>query len=454
MHPELTTAEPWLIEPLRLDEMRECLAKEPIANRVDARGRPGRDDEDDDGLDYSVVGGVATLGIRGVMLKSVPWWMSYFGMSAVSTPAIAAAVREAAADPNVKRIVLRIDSPGGQVSGVEDAGNAIREAGAAKPVTAVVEDMAASAAYWLASQASDIVVAPGGSVGSIGVYMVSVDSSRLYDKMGISVKVHRAGELKGAGTPGTPLTDAQAAYFDEEVREIAADFVKAVASGRGLDANNADQLATGRMWRAQRAKTMGLVDRVESIPSALQSIATAVKEARMADEHEINAATESGATIERDRMRSIRALFPDDPDFALKHIDLGSSTAEASEAYVPFLREKEAKRREQLEAENAQLRTQRGAPPPPAGTSPAPLPYGGSAGGSTEELDFIGAAKAHKKEHGGTIRDAMSYVALHQPELHRAFVDKANEKRVKLEKDGTPRIKGNTRFEDARNVLS
>lgn len=436
--PQLSGVDPWLMEPGKLEELRAQLAANPIP--AEARGRLATPSQ---AADVEVMDGVAVIHVRGVLMKSVPRWAAWYGLEATSTPGVAAAVREAAADERVKRIVLRVDSPGGEVAGIEDAANAIFEARKKKPVTAVVEDLAASAAYWLASQAKQISVSPGARVGSIGVYLVSVDTSRLMENAGITVRVHRSGELKGAGVRGAPLTPEQLAYYDDHVEELAGEFRAAIARGRGLADAQVSQLSTGRMWRPADAKTHGLVDRIESVPSALNRIERAIQEQRMADEQQIQDAQAQAVEAERQRVSTIKATYPDDQDFALEQIEAGASVSEAAIAYVPYLQEKTKKEKAEIE-ERARTSAQAAAPtttkPAAAPRSSAkPVPYG-SAPTDEAPKGFIEVALAHAEEKGCSKREALSYVARTQPELFAAYKEEASRQRVRIDADGTPRI--------------
>lgn len=441
--PQFTGA--WPMEPGHLESLRVRLAGDRLPeDHVKSAMTRSRMFSDQVPL-YSVEDGVAHINVKGTLLKSVPMWAFWFGIEATATADIAKAVRQASEDQQVKKILLRVDSPGGSVAGIEDAADAIFEARKKKEVVALVEDMAASAAYWLASQASTIVAAPGSQVGSIGVYMVSVDSSRLAENNGVTVRVHRSGDLKGAGVRGAPLTDAQLAYYDEHVEELGEVFRSTVARGRGMDAGKVKKLATGRMWRGAEAQSFGLVDRMESIPSALKRIAGAVKEARMADEQELKNATASGVEQERERVRSIYAHFPEDQEFAREHVEAGSTLDEASRAFVPYIREKAAREKDEAAAEAAaQARAEaKGQEPPKAPKQKTqPVPYGGS--GDPDPVskgNFVEQARALAKEEGITMREAMSRISRENPDVHASFVMEAHQHKIKVDpKTGAPRV--------------
>jgi ClpP class serine protease len=148
-------------------------------------------------------------------------------------------------------------------------------------VFAFAGDCIASAAYWIGSQATKLFVGPTSTVGSIGVYTVLVDSSRRASNEGVEVKVIKSGEMKGAGAPGTPITDAQVADTQRVIDDLNAHFVAAVARGRGMrmkHERNADGKpipADGRVFIGQQAVDMGLADDVMDRSAALAAVSTA-----------------------------------------------------------------------------------------------------------------------------------------------------------------------------------
>jgi len=125
------------------------------------------------GLDLRVVDDIAVVGIRGPMVKGVGAFGQMFGLA--DTNLINESVKRALADNQIKKLILDIDSPGGDVDGIVDLGDTI--AAADKPVIAQVSGMAASAAYYIASQADEIYAGRADQVGSIGVYAMLYDTS-------------------------------------------------------------------------------------------------------------------------------------------------------------------------------------------------------------------------------------------------------------------------------------
>lgn len=187
----------------------------------------------------------------------------------------------AAADSTAQAIVIGIDSPGGVIDLVaETAEKVYRARSADRPIIAVANTMAASAAYWIASAASEIVVTPSGSVGSIGVYGMHDDLSAALEKNGIRRTLIRAGARKAEGAVG-PL-DPEALKHRQASVDYAYDmFTRAVARNRGVDVATvrADPEATethfgaGRSYPARRAVSLGLADRVATFEATLRRVA-------------------------------------------------------------------------------------------------------------------------------------------------------------------------------------
>lgn len=219
---------------------------------------------------YRVDSGTAIIPMRGALITDGPFIGSRWG--ATSYEGLRSELRRAAEDPKVERIVLAINSPGGMVAGVDGAAAAINDAKSRKPVLAVVEGMAASAAYWLASQASEIIMTPLSEVGSIGVVSMHVDISAALEKAGIDVSLIHSGRYKVDGNPYEPLSDATRADLQAETDRLRLEFARAVAAGRGDKFGSDVALATeARMFAASEAVEKGMADKVGSIDSVISN---------------------------------------------------------------------------------------------------------------------------------------------------------------------------------------
>jgi signal peptide peptidase SppA len=158
---------------------------------------------------------------RGAWVGASSGLTSYEGIKAQLDAALA--------DPKVTAIVLDVHSPGGEVIGAFELGDAVRAAAVVKPVVAVANGMMASAAYAISAGATRIVAAPSAVVGSIGVVMMHADYSRRLDKEGITVTLLHAGAHKVDGNPFEPLTDQVKADLQAEINAVYDQFIATVA---------------------------------------------------------------------------------------------------------------------------------------------------------------------------------------------------------------------------------
>jgi signal peptide peptidase SppA len=211
------------------------------------------------GPGYRNDGGMAVFMIDGPLQKFDS------SMGGTNTVRLRQAVRNATNDPNISGILLRSDSPGGTVAGTKDLADAVAAARAAKPVYAQVEDMTASAAYWIVSQATKVYANETALIGSIGTMIEVADTSKAYEAAGIIVHVIGTGPMKGAMADGTPITPDHLAYLQGIVDGLNAFFLKGVSEGRGLPAAQVKTAATGEVYLAKQAKALGLIDGIQSL---------------------------------------------------------------------------------------------------------------------------------------------------------------------------------------------
>lgn len=261
----------WAIEPQRLVDIMEVLAykarggemsREDIAAYIDiqtaAKPRSER------------AGGVAVLGLRGIIENRIEQVDDISGPGGTSIELFRSRFRDAMNNDAVGSIVIDIDSPGGSVDGVMEMASEIRAARQKKPIVAVANTLAASAAYWLGSQASEFVAAPSASVGSIGVFAAHSDISEKLAAEGERVTLVHAGAHKIEGNPFEPLSDEARGYMQELVDSYYDDFVVDVARGRGTKpADVKANYGGGRILRADKALEAGMIDRIETFDEAV-----------------------------------------------------------------------------------------------------------------------------------------------------------------------------------------
>lgn len=265
-------AEPWAILPSVLDAMRALVASLPEQPSEDDLARLRAYslrpvEAPDAGPRQPGPGGVGVIPIRGVLSQRSSLWSLLFGGS--STEGIGRDLRAHLADESVAGIVLDIDSPGGAVAGVPELADAIYAARDVKPIIAVSDTLNASAAYWLASQANEIHVAPSSLTGSIGIIATHVDVSAALAAAGVTVTLVSAGKYKAEGSPFAPLTDEARDHLQSVVDDFYGMFTSAVARGRGVKASDVREgYGEGRIVTATEAVRVGLADRVGGLAEA------------------------------------------------------------------------------------------------------------------------------------------------------------------------------------------
>jgi len=279
----------WAIEPTSMNRTLQVLQTIDLQAHVDADHGPPIGG-------YEIVDGVAVIELSGVMSKRGSS-MSTEGSTVLARQSL----RQAARDDDVHSVLLVIESPGGTVSGTKELADDF--AAIQKPTHAHIEDIGASAAYWVAAAADTITANEMATVGSIGVYTVINDLSKAAENDGIKVHVIKAGEMKGAGVPGTEVTDDILDELQTHVDAVHEKFVNAVSQGRKLSKSIVSALADGRAHMAEEAMGLGLIDAVCGLDNVVLDLAAVHRmEIEMAKEsHDvIEAAIEEAAIVETD----------------------------------------------------------------------------------------------------------------------------------------------------------
>ncbi|MCC9655291.1 S49 family peptidase [Rhodopirellula halodulae] len=369
-----------------------------------------------------VSGSTGILNLDGVLMKHAS---SVTG--GTSTVLARRALKTLVTDDDIKSIVLKIESPGGTASGTQQLADDIASAAKRKRLVAHIEDLGASAAYWLASQAPEIRANSPAKVGSIGAYMVVTDSSGLAAKEGVKVHVVRAGEFKGMGIPGTEISTQQLEELQRQIEGTNSFFLDAVARGRGLSADAVKGLADGRTHFAAAAKDLGLIDGVQSFEETLaevqgQNSFSTNRSRRMASEN----ATASVADI--------KANCPGiSSDKVLEFAEAGKTLDQCKNAWLQELATENAA----LSEANAELAKKLSDAEAKAEAAEAaatdstlgvdPLedsPRTSSASGSATEQ--FNALVSEKVAQGMTRGKATATVVRQDPNLHKAMLEEVN----------------------------
>jgi protease-4 len=178
---------------------------------------------------------------------------------------------QAMADPSVKVIVFRVDSPGGSVSGSESVRRMVVKAKAAgKKVVVSMGSVAASGGYWISADADKIVAEPSTLTGSIGVFSGKFVVAKGLADIGVTTDRTTAGPFAGMDSPFTPFTPEQNQKINAGIDQIYDGFISIVANGRKIPAGTVAGSAKGRVWTGQQAKQIGLVDNLGGLEDAIK----------------------------------------------------------------------------------------------------------------------------------------------------------------------------------------
>ena len=219
-------------------------------------------------------GTVAVVPVYGMITQHPDLFMEFFGMG-TSTDSIRAALREVVGDPGVAGVLLDVDSPGGSVVGVDELAAEIRVMGESKPILALANGSADSAAYWLAASATETWMIPSGEVGSIGVFASHEDLSGMLEQMGVKMTLISAGKYKTEGNPYEPLSDEAKVEIQARVDTYYSSFKAAVAKGRGVSVSKVEKdFGQGRVVMAKDALAAGMVDKVGTFDEAVARLAS------------------------------------------------------------------------------------------------------------------------------------------------------------------------------------
>ena len=216
-------------------------------------------------------GGVAVITITGSLVNRGAWVGANSGLT--SYEGIQYQLKQADGAAEVRAIVLDIHSPGGEAIGAFETAAMVREIATRKPVVAVVNGMAASGGYAIASGASEVVTTSSGVSGSIGVISLHIDASGQLAQDGLKPTLIIAGSHKADGNPFGPLPDDVRASFQARVDGIYADFLATVAAGRGDRLTVEMARATeARIYIGQQAVDAGLADRIGTFESVVADL--------------------------------------------------------------------------------------------------------------------------------------------------------------------------------------
>ena len=272
-------ATPWALMPERLSAVTAVIARwsgdarasDEVMHSV-AADRNARDARRQSSVSNSG-GGIAVLPLYGIVTQRGNMVDDVSGPGTASTQQFSNLLRAALQDETVSQILIDIDSPGGSVYGVAELADEIVSVRAQKPVVAIANSLAASAAYWIGCSASEFYVTPGGEVGSIGVWQAHQDYSKAMDEAGVKTTLISAGKFKVEGNPYAPLDEEAQGFMQSRVDDYYAAFTKAVAKGRGVPISQVrDGMGQGRVLGADAALASSMVDGIATFDDVVKKM--------------------------------------------------------------------------------------------------------------------------------------------------------------------------------------
>lgn len=294
-------AEPWALEKTKLVTVANFLRFKALGGNYSAQ-EVARITQKREKQVQKSDGSIGVLPIQGVIGERMNMLDDISG--GTSTELVSKQFRAMLNDDQIKAIILDINSPGGVARSVQELGQEIYDSRGIKPIIAMVNTCAASAAYWLAAQAEEVVVTPSGQVGSIGVYTIHEDISEMLAEEGIKETLIYSGQYKVLGNEFEPLTDEAKSIMQQRVDELAASFVRAVAQGRGVSLTAVNEgFGQGLMFGAEEAVARGMADKVATMAETLARFGVqqnpALARARSDAQKQASAALPGEDTVER-----------------------------------------------------------------------------------------------------------------------------------------------------------
>jgi len=377
--------------------------------------------------------GVALIDVRGSMMKSAG------SMSdATSTVRVRQQLREALADEAISGVMLIIDSPGGTHAGTADLAADIRKVAASKPVYAYIEDLAASAGYWIASQATRIFANSSTAfVGSIGTFIGMYDLSGKAAIEGIKPVVIRSSSIKGAGFPGTPITDEQQAMYQGLVDAAFGQFASEVKSGRHMTAEQFAAVSDASMFEASRAMKLGLIDGIQSFEQTLDQLRNHTPKPKAGARSAISPQTqEQSAMSEETPTKPQAATLAElkdacegaDNDFLVEQLTKGATATSAMKAWNTTLQARLQNKDEELTKTKADAEAAKKPATPKKAGHAVGTRFDANADSDTDPDDGDAVATFDAKvraqvDKGVDRHAAILNVATANPDLHAAYRD-------------------------------
>lgn len=215
--------------------------------------------------------GVAVLNLSGVIHEG------HSSGDSVGADDFIAELKEAEESPQVRAVILSVNSPGGSVGATKRIYTEVLELRKKKPVISVISEIAASGGYYIASASDKIFAFDSSLIGSIGVISFHGNISELLNRYGIKIHVLKAGKYKDASYPFREQTDDEKKMMGEIMDVSYRQFISDVAEGRKKSVKDVEEWAEGRIFSGSRAKTFQMIDNIGGMDEAVQELKLMLK---------------------------------------------------------------------------------------------------------------------------------------------------------------------------------
>lgn len=383
---------------------------------------------------YAMTGdGVALISIQGPTMKFVPSLAE--GTSTVRVRQQLAAARR---DDEVRGAMLVMDTPGGTSKGNSDLADEVARFAAVKPIFAFVEDLTASAGVNVASQATKRYANTGQALyGAMGTYAVVQDMSGMAEQLGVKVHVVRAGQFKGAGTPGTEITEEQLAEIQRVVDALNDDYLAQIARGTGLSDKTIRALADGRIILAADAVEAGLLDGVQTYEATYaELVATSRRQKTNSNSNSDNRSKtmpgEHDTTKTPATLAELKKTFPrSTAEWRESQLEDEATLSEAAVSYAHFVEQQAAEKQAALEKQLEEAQAGRDANSGSLGHEPLrPFQvaddYVGETGDPVADFHAAVAQVAGRQPTLARRQNAIRAIAQRQPDLYEAYLLSTN----------------------------
>jgi len=217
------------------------------------------------GPSYTVGDYIYEIRLEGVI--SAEKYSGLFSTETVTPEEIISQLDEAEKNPNVKAILIRVNSPGGSPAATQEIYEELKKK--EKPIVVSVSEVCASGAYYIASAADRIIANRSSSVGSIGVIMQIPNYEELYEQLGLKYTTIKQGEFKDVGSPDRPVTEEEIKMLEAQLKEIYEQFISDVAQARNMEIDRVREMATGWVFLGTEALELGLIDGIGNYKDAI-----------------------------------------------------------------------------------------------------------------------------------------------------------------------------------------